>query len=86
MGLLNFENVSKSFGEGTHRTEVLRDINLEVQEGEFLVLLGFSGTGKTTLINLMAGLQSPRRARSPSRASRSMAPAPSAALSSRAIR
>ena len=59
MGLLNFENVSKSFGEGTHKTEVLRDINLEVQEGEFLVLLGFSGTGKTTLINLMAGLDSP---------------------------
>ena len=59
MGLLNFENVSKSFGEGTHKAEVLRDINLEVQEGEFLVLLGFSGTGKTTLINLMAGLDSP---------------------------
>ena len=59
MGLLNFENVSQSFGEGTHKTEVLRDINLEVQEGEFLVLLGFSGTGKTTLINLMAGLEQP---------------------------
>ncbi|KIC32485.1 ABC transporter ATP-binding protein [Leisingera sp. ANG-M7] len=59
MSILEFKNVSKSFGEGTSRTRVLNNINLEVQEGEFLVLLGFSGTGKTTLINLMAGLERP---------------------------
>jgi nitrate/nitrite transport system ATP-binding protein len=59
MSILEFKNVSKSFGEGTSRTQVLNGINLEVQEGEFLVLLGFSGTGKTTLINLMAGLEQP---------------------------
>ncbi len=61
MGIIKFENVSKSFGEGTSRTDVLKDINLEVNEGEFLVLLGFSGTGKTTLINLMAGLDTPTK-------------------------
>ncbi|WP_116130831.1 ABC transporter ATP-binding protein [Tropicimonas sp. IMCC34043] len=55
MGILTFKNVSKSHGE----TPVLKDIDLDVAEGEFLVLLGFSGTGKTTLINLMAGLESP---------------------------
>jgi nitrate/nitrite transport system ATP-binding protein len=59
MGILTFDTVSKGFGEGTHRTEVLKDINLDVAEGEFLVLLGFSGTGKTTLMNLMAGLEKP---------------------------
>ncbi|MBE1291886.1 MAG: ATP-binding cassette domain-containing protein [Rhodobacteraceae bacterium] len=59
MSVLKFDNVSKSFGEGTAKTEVLKNINLEVQEGEFLVLLGFSGSGKTTLINLMAGLEMP---------------------------
>ena len=59
MSILKLNNVSKGFGEGTHRTEVLRDINLEVEEGEFLVLLGFSGTGKTTLINLLAGIEMP---------------------------
>ncbi|MGR3321238.1 MAG: ABC transporter ATP-binding protein [Pseudooceanicola sp.] len=59
MGILKLDNVSKGFGEGIHRTEVLRNIDLEVQEGEFLVLLGFSGTGKTTLINLLAGLEAP---------------------------
>lgn len=59
MAILEFTNVSKSFGQGTHANHVLKNIDLKVQEGEFLVLLGFSGTGKTTLINLMAGLEVP---------------------------
>ncbi|MEQ9694827.1 nitrate ABC transporter ATP-binding protein [Shimia sp. SDUM112013] len=61
MSILKFDNVSKGFGEGTAHTEVLKNINLDVQEGEFLVILGFSGTGKTTLINLMAGLETPSK-------------------------
>ncbi|MEL6533390.1 MAG: ATP-binding cassette domain-containing protein, partial [Pseudomonadota bacterium] len=61
MSVLELKNVSKSFGDGTARTDVLRDIDLTVEEGEFLVLLGFSGTGKTTLINLMAGLERPTK-------------------------
>ncbi|MEO0701919.1 MAG: ABC transporter ATP-binding protein [Pseudomonadota bacterium] len=59
MSILKLDHVSKSFGEGTGRSDVLKDVTLEVQEGEFLVLLGFSGTGKTTLINLLAGLDTP---------------------------
>ncbi len=59
MSILKLENASKSFGEGTAKTTVLKDINLDVKEGEFLVLLGFSGTGKTTLINLLAGIETP---------------------------
>ncbi|MBV7407841.1 ABC transporter ATP-binding protein [Maritimibacter sp. DP1N21-5] len=59
MAVLEFSSVSKSFGQGTHATHVLKNIDLKVEEGEFLVLLGFSGTGKTTLINLMAGLEFP---------------------------
>ncbi len=61
MSILKLENVHKSFGTGTHAAHVLKKIDLEVQEGEFLVLLGFSGTGKTTLINLMAGLEQPTK-------------------------
>ena len=59
MSFLKLDNVSKSFGDGLDRTDVLKTINLDVKEGEFLVLLGFSGTGKTTLINLLAGLDTP---------------------------
>ncbi|NOC91514.1 MULTISPECIES: ABC transporter ATP-binding protein [Ruegeria] len=59
MSILSFKNVTKSFGEGAARTDVLKGIDLDVQKGEFLVILGFSGTGKTTLINLMAGLDTP---------------------------
>ncbi|WP_170329590.1 ABC transporter ATP-binding protein [Ruegeria arenilitoris] len=61
MAVMEFKNVSKSFGTGTAATAVLKDINLSVEEGEFVVLLGFSGTGKTTLINLMAGIEFPTK-------------------------
>ncbi|MEL7343832.1 MAG: nitrate ABC transporter ATP-binding protein [Pseudomonadota bacterium] len=61
MGILTLDNVSKSYGEGTAETPVLKDIRLDVKEGEFLVLLGFSGTGKTTLINMLAGLDKPSK-------------------------
>jgi len=59
MGILEFRNVNKGFGEGTHRAEVLKNITLSVKEGEFLAILGFSGTGKSTLMNLIAGLEMP---------------------------
>ncbi|SDX44738.1 ABC transporter ATP-binding protein [Litoreibacter albidus] len=59
MGILTLTNVSKGFSEGAAHTEVLRDINLTVAEGEFVAILGFSGTGKSTLMNLIAGLEFP---------------------------
>ncbi|MBM2293720.1 ABC transporter ATP-binding protein [Sulfitobacter pseudonitzschiae] len=59
MGILEFKDVNKGFGEGTHRAEVLKNITLSVKEGEFLAILGFSGTGKSTLMNLIAGLEMP---------------------------
>lgn len=61
MSILSFSDVSKGFGEGTHRAEVLKGINLEIEEGEFVAILGFSGTGKSTLMNLIAGLEMPDR-------------------------
>lgn len=59
MAFLEISNVSKSYGEGAKRTDVLADINLKVDEGEFIAIVGFSGTGKTTLISLLAGLIEP---------------------------
>jgi len=74
--MLEFNNVSKSFGEGAAETPVLKNINLTVAEGEFLVLLGFSGTGKTTLINLMAGLEQPTKGAVTYKGARVTGPAP----------
>ncbi|MDO9053629.1 MAG: ATP-binding cassette domain-containing protein [Gallionella sp.] len=54
---LEFRGVSKSFGSGAQRTVVLKDINLQIREGEFVAIVGFSGSGKSTLISLIAGLQ-----------------------------
>jgi nitrate/nitrite transport system ATP-binding protein len=59
--MLEFKNVSKSYLDGAVQVPVLKNIDLKVEEGEFLVLLGFSGTGKTTLMNLMAGLEMPTK-------------------------
>src|SRR6266487_4626492 len=53
--LLDIRNVAKSFG----KTPVLRDISLEVAEGEFLTILGESGSGKTTLLRIIAGFEQP---------------------------
>ncbi|MCH2176579.1 MAG: ABC transporter ATP-binding protein [Lentisphaeria bacterium] len=57
--LLEMKNVCLAYGEGNDKTEVLKDINFTINEGEFVAIVGFSGTGKTTLINLMAGLLEP---------------------------
>tara|TARA_R110002096_G_scaffold104771_6_gene230709 strand:+ start:6784 stop:7683 length:900 start_codon:yes stop_codon:yes gene_type:complete len=59
MAFIEFNNVSVGFGSGTARTEVLKDVNLSVEEGEFIAILGFSGSGKTTFMNLIAGLLKP---------------------------
>lgn len=55
--VLALQNVSKSFVDAQGvRSEVLKDISLDVADGEFVAILGFSGAGKTTLINAIAGL------------------------------
>lgn len=59
MSLIEIKNASKGFGPPGQRTEVLKDINLSVEEGEFVVIVGYSGTGKSTLINLLSGLVKP---------------------------
>ena len=54
MATLKVSNLTKNFGN----TQVLKQINLEVSDGEFIVLLGPSGCGKSTLLNIIAGLES----------------------------
>lgn len=55
MTLLELKNVHKSYGS----TSVLSDINLSINEGEFVAIVGYSGAGKTTLISMLAGLVKP---------------------------
>ena len=52
MASVSVRNLVLNFGE----VKVLQDLNLEIDEGEFLVLLGSSGCGKSTLLNCIAGL------------------------------
>ena len=50
------KNVTKVFGEGTTRVDALRGIDLEVKDGELLMIMGPSGSGKPTLISVIAGM------------------------------
>lgn len=56
---LQINAVDVGFGSPGQRTEVLANINLDVQPNEFVAIIGFSGSGKSTLMNLLAGLQPP---------------------------
>ena len=54
MAGITLQNISKSFGA----TRVLRDVDLDIRDGEFLTLVGPSGCGKSTLLRIIAGLES----------------------------
>ena len=56
MPLIRFENVGKIYKTGQIVYEALHDVNLEIDEGELVVILGPSGAGKSTLLNLLGGL------------------------------
>lgn len=53
---LEIKQIKKSFGAGDSRIEVLKGIDLEIERGEFCVLLGPSGSGKSTLLNIIGGI------------------------------
>lgn len=53
---LEIKGIRKSFGTGDSRVDVLKGLNLEIEKGEFCVLLGPSGSGKSTLLNIIGGI------------------------------
>ena len=61
--LVRLEGVSKEYKVGDATVYALRDVSLDIPEGQFAVLLGPSGSGKTTLLNMIGGLDAPTRGR-----------------------
>jgi len=59
MAFIELRHVSKGYQTAAGRHEVLSDVNLEVEEGELIAIVGYSGAGKTTLVSLLAGLTMP---------------------------
>ena len=51
--LISLENVSKTYNNGKIEVEALKNINLEITEGEFIAIVGTSGSGKSTLLNIL---------------------------------
>jgi nitrate/nitrite transport system ATP-binding protein len=56
---LRLDRLSKEFGSGRDRSVAIREVSLEVGQGEFVALIGHSGCGKSTVLNLVAGLLTP---------------------------
>ena len=56
--MLELKNISKSYGQGTLKNNVLREINFKVVEGEFVSIMGPSGSGKSTFINILGLIDS----------------------------
>lgn len=59
MAFLELKGVKKGYGPAGSRSEVLGGIDLTIEKGEFVVIVGFSGAGKTTLMSILAGLLAP---------------------------
>lgn len=57
--ILKMDNITKSFGSGHNKIQALKGINLEVNQGEFVSIIGPSGSGKSTFLTIAGGLQSP---------------------------
>ena len=57
--MIEVRNLSKAYTRGTARTEVLRGISFDIARGEFVAVMGTSGTGKSTLLNILGGLDKP---------------------------
>ena len=57
--MIEVRDIIKSYGSGESRFQVLQGISLEMQDGDFVVILGASGSGKSTFLNVISGLERP---------------------------
>jgi len=54
--MLTVEGLTKSFGSGSHKLQVLKGVDMSIKQGEMVALMGHSGSGKSTLLNIIGGL------------------------------
>lgn len=59
MSILRTENLSKTYGSGATAVEALKPATIEIEQGEFVAVVGASGSGKSTLLHLLGGLDRP---------------------------
>lgn len=57
--MIDVREVTKSYGNGENRFQVLKGISLKIEDGDFVVILGASGSGKSTFLNVISGLELP---------------------------
>lgn len=57
--MLKIKDIIKSYGNGESRFRVLQGVSLEIKDGDFVVILGVSGSGKSTFLNVISGLERP---------------------------
>ncbi len=57
--IISLRDIKKVFGEGENQVQVLKGVDLDINEGEFLVILGESGCGKSTMLNIIGGMDQP---------------------------
>lgn len=58
MSILDIINLSKTYGKGENKLEALKNINISIEKGKFIAIIGPSGSGKSTLLHCIAGLDS----------------------------
>ena len=57
--MINIKNVRKTYGSKDNPTSAINNVSLKINDGDFIVLLGASGSGKSTFLNVVSGLERP---------------------------
>ena len=59
MNIIEFKKINKFFGQGDNRVHVLKNIDLTIEKGDFVAIIGQSGSGKSTMMNILGCLDVP---------------------------